>query len=277
MVKTAKLFPGVGAKCTILTRFIHPRVLLADQSHRTTVELIQQEQKTVSRKQQECFVFRCLDGPASNMICHSVKNHLVVTEEGNRSSFFNIEDVAAAEKQDQERNFVEPKVKWQFSKAKEILNTAIIDGIISEDATDDNGNPTLSVEAIYLFHEEFAKYSFEKFGDRLARVRADIKRHKKRAVVDLKAFVRYKENNPVSLFSRKGYGQWQGSIAQEYLLIDIGDNLHITNKPKALWESRPEYYESFPLDAFRDKIDQEIKTAKYLHTLKVKGNKYKAS
>ena len=47
MVKKVKLFPGVGARCTILTRFIHPRVVLEDQHHRTTVQLIKTEQKTL--------------------------------------------------------------------------------------------------------------------------------------------------------------------------------------------------------------------------------------
>jgi hypothetical protein len=44
-----------------------------------------------------------------------------------------------------------------------------------------------------------------------------------------------------------------------------------------LWESRREYFEQFPLDAFRDKIKQEVRTAKYLHTCKTKGIRFKAS
>ena len=38
-----------------------------------------------------------------------------------------------------------------------------------------------------------------------------------------------------------------------------------------LYGSRPEYYQNFPLDAFRDKVNQEIRTSKYLYTLKVRG------
>ena len=44
--------------------------------------------------------------------------------------------------------------------------------------------------------------------------------------------------------------------------------------PKELWETREEYFEEFPLDVFRSKIDQEIRTAKYLHTVKTKGRDY---
>jgi hypothetical protein len=39
----------------------------------------------------------------------------------------------------------------------------------------------------------------------------------------------------------------------------------------AFWLTRPAYYDEFPLNAFREKISQEIRTAKYLHTLKVRG------
>ena len=58
---------------------------------------------------------------------------------------------------------------------------------------------------------------------------------------------------------------------------DIVNDLHIVLKPKVLWESRREYFEEFPLPVFRKKIQQEIRTAKYLHTLKTKGISYKAS
>jgi hypothetical protein len=35
--------------------------------------------------------------------------------------------------------------------------------------------------------------------------------------------------------------------------------------------SCPEYNENFPPNAFRDKLNQEIWTAKYLYTLKIRG------
>ena len=36
------------------------------------------------------------------------------------------------------------------------------------------------------------------------------------------------------------------------------------------WMSQPAYSNNFPLKQFRDKIKQEIGTAKYVHTLKEK-------
>jgi hypothetical protein len=35
--------------------------------------------------------------------------------------------------------------------------------------------------------------------------------------------------------------------------------------------------DDFPLDAFRDKLKQEIGTAKYLHTIKERGIEHRAS
>ena len=47
--KTKKLYPGSGAKATVLTRFIHPKVVGAvDKDHRTTVTLLDKEEKKVN-------------------------------------------------------------------------------------------------------------------------------------------------------------------------------------------------------------------------------------
>ena len=241
-------------------------------------KLLSKEHKKINRKQQECFVFLCLDGPASNTICHSVKSHIIITEEGSRADFFTSDDVAAAEKREEEENFIEPKIKWRKSKAKILLNTAIMNGTVPENALDNDGNATMTLDAIYGLHQEFALYDFTKFAGRLARVRADIQSNISRAEDDVIAFELYKLNHDVSLFSRKGYIQWQGSDSRRCLLKDLKNGWFLTKqKPKQLWESRPEYYEQFPLKVFRDKIDQHVKTAKYLHTIKVKGISHRAS
>ena len=85
------------------------------------------------------------------------------------------------------------------------------------------------------------------------------------------AFDNYVANHPVSYFSHKGYIQWQGSEAQELALEHIAKNIHNTSKWKDWHESHPEFYENFELAVFKDKIRQEIRTAKYIHTLEVRG------
>jgi hypothetical protein len=74
-----------------------------------------------------------------------------------------------------------------------------------------------------------------------------------------------------------GYIQWQGFQAQKRLLEDMKDDLHINLAKKDLHKSRPEYYENFPLDVFRDKIAEEIWTTKYMYTMKMKGKTHQSS
>lgn len=276
MPRNKKLYPGVGARCTILTRFIHPRVHPlsdqgADKNHRTEVELISAITEKVNKKQQQCFQFRFLD--ETEGLGYAVKTHFVVMSEGNRANFFNPDDIEASKNEEKEANFKEPKIKWRNSKAKKILQKAVVDGDVSEEATGVAGE----LEVIYGFHEDFKLYSFGKFAARLARVREDFTSNTNRAAADLLDFNNYISHHEVSKKSRKGYPQWQGSNAQHLLLTDILNNLHKSSKPIVLWRSRPEYYNQFPLTTFRSKLEQQIRTAKYLHTVKMKGVQYKAS
>jgi hypothetical protein len=75
---------------------------------------------------------------------------------------------------------------------------------------------------------------------------------------DKEDFKNYKQNHLPSSFSHKGYIQWQGSKAQKLLEEDMEAGIHEQPGKKEFWGSRPKYYESFLLAAFRDKIYQEI-------------------
>ena len=90
---------------------------------------------------------------------------------------------------------------------------------------------------------------------------------------DQEAFDDFLENHPNrSFFSHHGCEEWQGSVAQNFLLalIKKGDVTMETKKHK-LWMSKAECYEVFPLKTFRDKVYKEFRTAKCLHTLEVRG------
>ena len=128
-----------------------------DKDHRMTVTLLDKEEKNVNSRQQECFVFQCFDGPAADLICYSAKSHIIIIEEGNREGFFYQEDVDKAEMRDDEAAFAEPKIKWRHSKAKFLLNKAIIDGKVPEQPTDNYGNPTMDLDEIYNMYQEFTK------------------------------------------------------------------------------------------------------------------------
>jgi hypothetical protein len=74
-----------------------------------------------------------------------------------------------------------------------------------------------------------------------------------------------------------GGGFRQGSEAQELLKQDMEARLHETLGKEELFDLRSEYYLNFPLSVFRDKIYQEVRTAKYLHTIKERGKLHQAS
>lgn len=167
--------------------------------------------------------------------------------------------------------FKEPKIKWKKSKAKSLLYKDIKEGRVPLEAKDENGKTQMDLKDIYAMHPEYKEYDYSKFSSRVSSLRKTIKELKDRAAVDLELFNNFKANHPPSLFSHKGYEQWQGSRAQIRLLKDIEAKKHITLGKKELWSSHEDYYENFPLHVFRDKLYQEIRTAKYLHTIDVKG------
>ena len=166
----------------------------------------------------------------------------------------------------------EPKIKWEKSKAKQLLYKDIVAGRVPLHAKTADGKSTMPLKLIYDLRPEFKEYLYSKFSSRLSSLRKTIKERNDRAALDQEAFENYKQNNTVpALFSHKGYIQWQGSDAQKLCRQDIADGLHTAMSRLDLYGSRREYYENFPLDAFRDKVWQELRTAKYLHTLEVKG------
>lgn len=75
MAKKRKKHAGKGAECSILTRFLHPRVDHEDKTHRSRVVLISQEEIRVNRKPQSCFTCKLKH---SNVVYHAVKSHFKV-------------------------------------------------------------------------------------------------------------------------------------------------------------------------------------------------------
>ena len=165
----------------------------------------------------------------------------------------------------------EPGIPWKNSKAKQLLYKDIMDGRVPLQAKTADGKSTMSLSEIYNLRPEFKEYLYTKFSSRLSSLRKTIADNNRRAELDQEAFDNYVEHTEVASFSSKGYIQWQGSDAQKLCQEDIESSFHKSMSRLDLYGSREEYYTNFPLDAFRDKVRQEIRTAKYLHTLKVKG------
>ena len=116
--KKKTLRPGVGAKATILTRFIHPRIENLDKQHRSEVVLVAREERNVNRKQQTCYTFSLVNDD-SNLIHHAVKTHFKIIKEGTKEELFDPPGPDAEEEEEEENEpFKEPKIKWRKSKAK---------------------------------------------------------------------------------------------------------------------------------------------------------------
>lgn len=91
--KKKKKHAGKGAKCTILTKFIHPKITGFEKGHRTTCILLEMRSVKVNRTHQVCFVFY-LDGVEH----YAVGSHFRVEEEGEEDGFFSLKKLQILER-----------------------------------------------------------------------------------------------------------------------------------------------------------------------------------
>ena len=253
---------GKGAKAHVLTKMIYPRRPVPDPKQKCIVVLESEEEILINGKLQQCYTFK-IDGTGE--ICHAIGRYVYVYEEGDADNLF---DPSLPGPDDPAFQKSKKPVKWRKSEAKKILYNLLMTGAIPIE--EDKSMPARDV---YIMDPAFAEYDFDKFKSGLNRIRKKIIELDNRADEDLKAFRNYKQHHKPSIFSHKGYIQWQGSTAQELLWDDLDAYLKDpTKKPKDLWLSRDEYKYSFPLEAFRDKIKQEICTEKYLATRRARAD-----
>jgi hypothetical protein len=140
------------------------------------------------------------------------------------------------------------------------------------------GMNKMKVEDIFQMHPEYKLYDREKFTSRLStNLQKVYDKLMVRVEIDQEAFEKYHKNHQPSLFSHKDYPEWQGSEAQRLLKLDIVAGKHTRMSKTNLHELNIEYYKNFPLDAFCDKVYQEIRTGEYLHTCREMGKLHVAS
>ena len=124
---------------------------------------------------------------------------------------------------------------------------------------------------------EYSLFDNKKFEKRLETLRHKAVESNGWSQEDESRFETFLARHEVSLFNHNGYEQWQGSYAQQLLILCLENNKLVTMRKQDLYGSRSEYYDHFPLKNFRDFLDQEVGTAKWRHTLEVKGKQFKAS
>lgn len=154
---------------------------------------------------------------------------------------------------------------WAKSKARQLLYQDLVDNVVPREP--DASMPT---KEIFTSRPEYAATGYKLFSSRLSTLRKIVRKDLNRAEDDQAAFDNFRANNTIHTHTARGYPEWDGSEAQAQLKLDINAGLHEELEPSELWALRPEF-DDFPLKVFRDHIYQEIRTAKYLHTLKVKG------
>jgi hypothetical protein len=76
--------------------------------------------------------------------------------------------------------------------------------------------------------------------------------------------------HPKNALNHRGEPRWEGSEAVRLLRLDMDEGKHHTMRPRDLYQTRPQYYENYPLTVFRGHIDQEERRRKYFVFLKKK-------
>jgi hypothetical protein len=251
--------PGIGAKGSILTRFIKPKQVIPDSEEAKHRSIVTIEGWYSDDKGRVYYRFR-YHGPSGGSVMHGSARYVKIEEEGPESGFF----IGQAPKLQTKPK--EPTIPWRKSRARELLYEDLRKGLIDEDHSDMD---------VYAMRPEYAAYDWDLFPGRLRYLKKSIHYNQERAEIDQDAFDQFVSNNPVSYFSKKGYIQWQNSDAQNLARQDIlNESFTGSGKYRRLYNSRVEYYLEFPFEAFKHKIRQEIRTAKYKHTLKKRGKAY---
>eukprot|EP00536_Pseudo-nitzschia_multiseries_P012280 jgi/Psemu1/31571/gm1.31571_g len=121
----------------------------------------------------------------------------------------------------------------------------------------------LTLKELYVMCPEYAEYAYKKSSSQVLSLWKSIKKNMPRAEEDKADF--------------DMYGQ-TCSESQQLLRNNLAEALVNQMKKIHLCQSREEYHtREYPLNVFPDKVNQEIKTAKCLHTLRVHGEQYKSS
>ena len=262
----ASLEAGRGAHARVLTKYIRPRQEIPYAGHRSKIVLLDFVEGRYH------FYFEDNNSEEVQTL-NASSRYVQIVSEGDPSLFF-------------QKEFKEPKISWAKSEAKKLLFKDLVAGIVPLESkytdgtstrvlpvSEEEENPMKPLQEIYAMRPEYAKYDYAMFSSRLSSLRKTTSNYQKRAADDQDALDVFIENHPISYHSHKGYIQWQGSEAQRFLREDLRlGSVESFETKKEFWMSRPAY-RNFPLKEFRDKIDQEVGTEKYICQIKEKGKK----
>ncbi|KAG7344974.1 hypothetical protein IV203_032505 [Nitzschia inconspicua] len=147
-----KLYPGVGAKGTIMTLFIKPKNSFRgkkDKDHRSVVVL--KEHYYEVRK----LFFRFTVDEDDDRTFYASSRMVRIDAEGKVEDFFdkNRRQIENAETTLKQRK--ESTIKWKNSKARQLLYQDIMDGNVALE----EGDETKSLEEIFSMHIDESSFS----------------------------------------------------------------------------------------------------------------------
>ena len=152
--------------------------------------------------------------------------------------------------------------QWRNSEAQSRLRQLIESGEIP---TDGSMKPKDIWKDICLPLPEFAGFLSKKFSTRLRTMRKQHIDKGSRAEDDSAALAHDRLHFPAPTHNHRGEPRWQGSEAERLLKLDVGEKKHLTMEPRELHATRPEYYENYMLEGFRQHIHQEVRFRKLIH------------
>jgi hypothetical protein len=162
--------------------------------------------------------------------------------------------------------------KWANSEAKELLEKDLRIGRIPVEGSE------WTPKRVYNLpdHPQFRLFEYNKFVTNLRNLRNRIKVLKQAGSAASLALVHDQGIYRVAAINNQqgGANHWEGSLAQEWLNVDMDEGKHEMMQPKQLRATR-EACKKFEKGVFAKHIYQEVRTHKFLVYLKEKDKKKK--
>lgn len=160
------------------------------------------------------------------------------------------------------------KNTWSSGQGRNLLRKDIKEGRIPND---------MHWKEVYKHHfrPEFAvgptpEDAERLFEGRLRTARKHVQSKDTRAEEEYRMFQQDRLLHPAPPFDANGNPRWQGSAAQLSLLDDVKKKKHLSMSKEDLYSSRPEYHSNYPKQYIFKKIDQAVKTEKFLKQMRKK-------
>jgi len=161
---------------------------------------------------------------------------------------------------------------WSGSEGRNLLRRDVKEGRIPNDMTFETAFATRKEFCIGETPEEALRL----FEGRLKAAREHVFSKESRAEEEYRLFLEDRRLHPAPPFDSKGLPRWQGSEAQLFLLEDVKDSKHLSMSKEEFYHSRPAYHTNYPQQYITKKVEQAVKTEKFLHQMREKRAKKKA-